>query len=292
MRRTLILCSVILLGLLVGLGLLAGCQSQPEYTDTQTVRELDPTTKIPPTHAVSNTLDQTDKDGDLTQAPLADTVWEMLGQVNRDSVHTDLRRLTGEEPICIDTRCHTITNRATGSDGLQWAMDYLYQELIGLGYAVEVQDWFHSGYTGQNIIVRKPGKVFPNQEIYFVAHLDGMDRSSAADDNASGVTDLMALARVLVGRQFSRTVVLLFTTGEEQGALGARSYVDQLSLEELSTISLVIDVDMVGYDSDDDGAMELWSGDHPPSLVLAQTLSELIAAYQLDLTPSVVTGCT
>jgi hypothetical protein len=87
-------------------------------------------------------------------------------------------------------------------------------------------------------------------------------------------------------------VVLLFSTGEEHGALGVRSYLDQLSRKELGTISYVIDVEMLGYDANRDGTMQLWAGDHPPSLVLAQTLSEIIAAYHLDLAPSVVTGCT
>jgi hypothetical protein len=48
---------------------------------------------------------------------------------------------------------------------------------------------------------------------------------------------------------------------------------------------------MVGYDSDLDGAMQLWSGDHSPSLAFAQKLKEIINTHQLDLAPSVVIGC-
>lgn len=64
-------------------------------------------------------------------------------------------------------------------------------------------------------------------EIYFVAHMDGVADSPAADDDASGVVSLLELARILRNRAIRNTVVLVFSTGEEQGALGVDSYIDQ-----------------------------------------------------------------
>jgi hypothetical protein len=225
-----------------------------------------------------------------------DIAWGMLAQVNMERVMTDLHRLTGEEPICFGNGCYTINHRLTGSEGLQWAKDYIYEELVRLGYSVELRNWSSEGYIDQNIIARKSGKVTPDDEIYFVAHIDGVypdgaQCSPAADDNASGVVGVLELARILSKYSFNRTIVLLFSTGEEQGVLGVKSYVDQLSHEELSAIRYVVNVDMVGYDSDLDGAMQLWSGDHTPSLGFVQSLSEIIHAYGLDLKPSIVTGC-
>jgi putative aminopeptidase FrvX len=103
--------------------------------------------------------------------------------------------------------------------------------------------------------------------------------------------DLLELARVLSSRSLDRTLVLLISTGEEFGCLGVRSYLNQLSEEELAAIRYAVNIDMIGYDVNSDGAMELWSGDHPPSLVLAQMLGEKIPEYQLELEPSIVTGC-
>jgi hypothetical protein len=226
-----------------------------------------------------------------------DDVWEMIGQVDINRAMNDLRKLTGEAPTCIEGECHTIQNRLTGSEGLQWAKEYVYSELGSLGYSIEIQNWSRNGQADQNLIVRKPGKVTPDEEIYFIAHLDGVspagaEHSPAADDDASGSVGLLELARVLSHYTFYRTIVLFFSTGEEQGANGARSYVDQLSQEELGAIKYVVDVEMLGYDANRDGAMEFWSGDHPPSLVFAQNLSEIVNAYQLDLAPKIVTGCT
>lgn len=225
-----------------------------------------------------------------------DVVWEMIGQVNPDRAVDDLRRLTGEEPICAASGCYTITNRVTGSEGLLWATDYISKELASMGYSVESQHWSRSGYTDHNLITRKSGVFSPTEEVYFVAHIDGVKQDSgerfpAADDDGSGSVDNLELARILSGHSFGRTVVLLFTTGEEQGRLGARSYLDQLSPPELSAIQYVVDVDMVGYDGNDDGVMELWHGGHTPSVALTQMMSETISVYQLELVPRFVVGC-
>jgi hypothetical protein len=232
----------------------------------------------------------------LTSIAPEDLTWELIEQIDISRALIDLQRLTGEAPICLDDECFTIVNRLTGSEGLQWAKDYVYQKLVNLGYAVEIRDWSRSGYADQNLIARKPGTVLPDEEIYLVAHLDGRNldgvvRAPAADDNASGVVDILELARVLSSRSLDRTLVLLISTGEEFGCLGVHSYLDQLSAEELTHIQYAVNIDMVGYDANRDGAMELWSGDHPPSLVLAQMLGEKIPEYQLELAPSIVTGC-
>ena len=223
-------------------------------------------------------------------------IWEMLGEVNKERALKDLRRLTGEEPICVSSGCYTITNRLTGSEGLHLAMDYISENLVSLGYSVEFWDWSRSGEADRNLIARKTGVVSPTEEIYFVAHVDGVgggveERLPAADDDASGAVDALELARILSSHSFGRTVVLLFSTGEEQGTLGVQSYLAQLSRQELSSIQYVVDVDMVGYDGDRDRVMELWHGGHSPSLALAEMMSETIRTYQLDLVPTLVVGC-
>jgi hypothetical protein len=226
-----------------------------------------------------------------TMVPSEDLIWEMIGRVDIERALTDLRRLSGVDPICIDGECYTITDRETGSEGLGWAKDYVYQELVNLGYSVELREWSLEGWSDQNIIARKSGFLHPDEEIYFVAHLDGVASSPAADDDGSGAVDLLELARILNNYSFSRTLVLLFSTGEEHGSLGSRSYVDQLSQEEIISIKYVTSIDMVGYDSDSDGVMQLWPGDHPPSLVFAQTVNEIISTYQIDLAPRIITDC-
>lgn len=90
----------------------------------------------------------------------------------------------------------------------------------------------------------------------------------------------------------SSTLVFLITTGEEHGTLGARSHLDRLTAEELGAINYMVNVEMLGYDADRDGVMQLWSGDHAPSLAFAQILSAILESYGLNLTARIVTGCT
>jgi Zn-dependent M28 family amino/carboxypeptidase len=105
------------------------------------------------------------------------------------------------------------------------------------------------------------------------------------------VVNGLELARVFSDRAFGRTIVLFFSTGEEQGRLGTRAYVDGLSPTELNAIRYVINRDVTGYDANGDTVMELGHGDHPPSVALAQVMGAAIAAYQLDLDPHVIASC-
>jgi hypothetical protein len=223
------------------------------------------------------------------------TVWQMLAEVDRHRAEADLRRLTGEEPLCISAGCYTIAHRLTGSEELGRAMDYLYENLVTLDYKVGFQDWSRSGYSDRNLIARKTGVLSPTEEIYLVAHVDGVKQGPqpypAADDNASSVVNGLELARVFDDRSFGRTIVLLFSTGEEKGKLGVHEYLDHLSPAELAAIKYVINRDMTGYDANGDGLMNLAHGDHPPTLALAQVMSEVIDAYQLNLDQQVVAGC-
>jgi hypothetical protein len=224
-----------------------------------------------------------------------DEVWDMLGQVNYDRALDDLSQLTGEEPICLSYGCYTITHRLTGSQGLDWAQGYLYENLVDLGYDVEINDWSSSGLSDQNLIARKEGVLNPSEEVYFVAHVDGVrtynNNFPAADDNASSVVNGLELARILSVYEFERTLVLFFSSGEEQGRLGVKEYLDQLSSEELNAIEYVVNRDMTGYDGNGNRVMELFHGDHPASIALTQMMGDIIEAYQLDLVPMAVAGC-
>ena len=220
-----------------------------------------------------------------------DIVQNMIEEVNLARALTDLRRLTGVEPICVNDDCYTIMGRETGSEGLQWAKDYVYQTLINLNYSVEIVDWSLDGYEDQNIIARKKGYSYPNKDIYFVANLDGYQvNNPAADDNASGVVTLLELARILKNKPMSYSVVLFFSTGTEHGVLGTQSFVEEYP-ERLDRIKQIVSVNMVGYDSDNDGKMEFWTGDQPKDF--AQSLVNIIKKYpEINLEPEIVAGCT
>jgi hypothetical protein len=298
-RKATALCGTVLFALLLVAGLAAACLQETEYPSAQPAPgpQLRQPRMVPRSGPATEELHDAVRDagqqpvdvtppGPAAEGPLAD----------QDSALSDLRRLAGDEPLCTSSSCYTITNRLTGSEGLRRAMDYIHQSLVSQGYEVEFRNWSFGGYSDRNLIARKSGVYSPTEEVYFVAHLDGAsegadERFPAADDNASGAVANLELARILSSQAFSRTVVLLFPTGEEQGALGVKSYLAQLSREQLSAIKYVVDIDMVGYDGNNDGAMQLWHGDDGPSLALTEMISKTIGAYRLALAPKVMAGC-
>jgi Zn-dependent M28 family amino/carboxypeptidase len=132
--------------------------------------------------------------------------------------------------------------------------------------------------------------------VYFVAHLDGVasdkeERYPGADDNASGVIAVLELARIIGEYAAERTLVFFFSTGEEQGSLGVNSYLDQLSQEDVRSIQYVVNIDMIGYDADQDRVMQIFHGNRPEAKVLSETMKDIMSDYRIALTPVLVKGC-
>jgi Zn-dependent M28 family amino/carboxypeptidase len=82
---------------------------------------------------------------------------------------------------------------------------------------------------------------------------------NGADDNASGVTALLEMARALAqGPRPKRTVVFLATTGEEQGLLGSAWYLEHPAFPLERTVAN-LEVEMIGRpDPKAGGAGRAW----------------------------------
>ncbi len=94
-----------------------------------------------------------------------------------------------------------------------------------------------------NTIAEIPGTERPDEIVIISAHLDSWDGpgSQGTVDNGTGSSVTLETARILAasGVKPKRTIRFILWTGEEQGLLGSRAYVDSLSEEELSKISAV-----------------------------------------------------
>jgi len=98
---------------------------------------------------------------------------------------------------------------------------------------------------GGNLIFRAPGSG-PGPVVLLVAHYDHLGSTKdgyypGANDNGSGVAVLLETARITADRRYPFALRFLFSDGEEEGALGARAY-----LEALEAPALVINLDTVG----------------------------------------------
>ena len=92
-----------------------------------------------------------------------------------------------------------------------------------------------------NTIAEIPGSEWPDEVVIVSAHVDSWDGpgSQGTVDNGTGTSVTLEAARILAtcGVKPKRTIRFILWTGEEQGLLGSRAYVDSLSEEELSKIS-------------------------------------------------------
>jgi hypothetical protein len=85
-------------------------------------------------------------------------------------------------------------------------------------------------------IAEIPGTVWPDEVVIVSAHLDSWNGpgSQGVTDNGTGSSVTLEAARILAaaGAQPKRTIRFILWTGEEQGLLGSKGYVDSLSEEE------------------------------------------------------------
>lgn len=75
--------------------------------------------------------------------------------------------------------------------------------------------------------------------------LDGEDFTPGADDNASGVAQMLEVARLMSSREWNNTLIFVSPTAEEQGTFGSRHFVQNAIAEEMP-IMAAINNDMVG----------------------------------------------
>jgi hypothetical protein len=140
---------------------------------------------------------------------------------------------------------------------------------------------------GVNLIARIPG-TDSSRVMAVTAHFDhlgaGEDNEifNGADDNASGVAGLLAVARHFADNPPEHDVVFIAFDAEEGGLNGARHFVDNVP-DGLGEIALNLNLDMLGYSPDGD----IWAAGtyHTPGLlpiveaVAADARLELNAGY-------------
>lgn len=167
--------------------------------------------------------------------------------------------------------------RLIGAGGADSAADYLARRFRQAGLRPSPSGWFQSftvaadapaaahtgigGAVGKNVIGVLPGRdpALRNEIVVVGAHYDhlgpgnfgALDPDSAgrihngADDNASGASALIHIARKLASAPPARTVVFLAFSGEEEGLLGSDYYVKNPVFSLARTYAMV-NMDMVG----------------------------------------------
>lgn len=170
-----------------------------------------------------------------------------LAQSTQSEAMQDLQILSGE----------AMQGREIGTPGSALARDYILKRINELGLKPCTSDYiqeFRAGKQspaaqGKNIIACQFSENQSAQYLVVSAHYDHLGINNkkiyfGADDNASGVAGVLAVAQSLKNKTMKHHIVYAFFDGEEQGLLGAYAFVKQAWIPR-KEISANLNFDMI-----------------------------------------------
>jgi Zn-dependent M28 family amino/carboxypeptidase len=177
-----------------------------------------------------------------------------------------------------------LTNRATAPNR-QAARDYmksLFQDL-----ALTPSE--HAYGTGTNIYATLPATTAGAQSVVFGAHFDSVMVSPGANDNATGVAAVFAVARYAAKIPCrSKSLIFVLFDEEEVGLVGSKQFATKLKNDGTSVHS-VHTIDQMGWDNNGNRAIELELPDMGLTELYQAAVSKL--GVSVPLTPT-KTGST
>jgi Zn-dependent M28 family amino/carboxypeptidase len=170
----------------------------------------------------------------------------------RDALRSDVARLAATERNVVLTREYDA------------AAKHISDSLIGAGYRVARQEYDVEGYHCANIEAELRGATKPDEIVIIGAHYDSVDEAPGADDNASGVAALLALARAFAHERPARTLRFVAFANEEppyfqSESMGSYVYARR-SRERGEKIVAMISLESIGYFRDEEGSQQYPSG--------------------------------
>ncbi len=220
----------------------------------------------------------------FSQVPV---VQQIINSVNQDSIIHFVKELTGVVPTMINGTSQTILSRHKNQPGNELAENYIRQKLQYYGLATTIQSFTS---TGKNVIGTKTGTEFPNKKFIICAHYDDMPSgpiAPGADDNGSGTAAVIEAARILLQHSFPYTVIFALWDEEEQGLVGSEYYA-ALAQTNNDSIVGVINMDMIAFDSNNDGNADVHTSPVANTNELKDKMLEVNLAYGINLDLDVV----
>jgi len=211
-------------------------------------------------------------------------VQSLIMQTNLDTLTRYLNILSGEQSAIINGQPATITSRSMSHPHNDLAADYLFETLQKTGLPTYNQNY--SG-SGRNVYAVQTGTAFPDQKIIICAHYDDMPSfglAPGADDDGSGCVAVLETARIMSQIQTPYTVVYALWDEEEVGLWGSAYYAQQAA-QAGDNIIAVVNLEMFGWDSNNDGLMDIHTRPIGNSMQLANLIDNLQSIYTIGLSP-------
>ncbi len=191
------------------------------------------------------------------------------------------RKLDHEYLVNLGTRHYA-------QEGGRLAAQFMKQRLQDAGLAAEFHDFVYRGVNLQNVVATLPGEDPAAPAVIISAHMDsirlwgGTDKAPGADDNASGSSALLSVARAMARFKFERSVRFLAFHAEEVGLIGSKAYADMVAARG-DQLAGVLNMDMLGYGG---GKMEV-IGDGPSTELVNRIKAVGQPVTSLEVIPTV-----
>ena len=164
-------------------------------------------------------------------------------------------KLSADLRSCVVTLAEQIGERNIWNDGnLRSSATYIEQTFREAGHTVRRQSYEVSGVTVDNIEATLQGDAQQDQIVVIGAHYDSVAGCPGANDNATGVAALLALARRFADRSPPRTIRFVAFVNEEPpffqtDRMGSLMYARQCQRNDDNIIAM-ISFDGLGFYSD------------------------------------------
>lgn len=140
---------------------------------------------------------------------------------------------------------------------LRTSAEIIRQSFAASGYRVETQKFAVEKVEYENVIAELRGTELPGEVVVIGAHYDTVFDSPGADDNASGVAGLLAVARRLASEPQRRTIRFVAFCNEEppffrSPQMGSHHYA-KLLRDRHEKVVAMISVESIGFFSSDPG---------------------------------------
>ena len=142
---------------------------------------------------------------------------------------------------------------------LTFARNWIGSQFSALGLTVTTPAFTAGGFTASNVIGTWSGTVLPDEWVVVGGHYDSrqanintITSTPGAEDNASGCSGVIEMARVIVATRPERSVLFMCYAGEEQGLYGSKAHVTGLQTSgDIGKVQHAMIMDMIGYAATD-----------------------------------------
>lgn len=210
-------------------------------------------------------------------------IQSLINQTNLDTLIRTVNILSGEDSVTIHDSTYLFLSRNAEHPHNDLAADFIFQTLNSYGLPTYNQQY---SANGRNVYSVQAGTVYPGKIFIVCAHYDDMPFQPApgADDNASGVAAVLEAARILSRIPTPYTIIYALWDEEEVGKSGSAYYAQQAFLAEDDILG-VVNLDVLGWDGNNDGLIEIHSRPIANSVELADLIYSLEDDHNLGLSP-------